>query len=76
MMAGKADKATADTECQKLLGNIITPKSKDAQKRIEDYLNKKSFTDNIYLGIAKADGQWIWDDSKTTVFAERKFGKY
>ena len=71
-MPAKSNKAAANTECQNLGGNIITSKSEDSQKQIEEYLNKNSFTDKIYLGVAKVDGQWLWDDSKTTVFAERK----
>ena len=40
---------------------------------MEKFLNTKERTDNIYVGISKAsDRQWIWDDSKSTVFAERK----
>ena len=40
---------------------------------MEKFLNEKGHTDNIYLGISKAsDGQWLWDDSKSTVFAECK----
>ena len=72
LMTAKADKAAADTQCQGLGGHVLTSKAKYSQYRIETYLKDKALTDSIYLGMSKSDGQWIWDDSKATIFAERK----
>ena len=72
-MTGQADKTSADAECKTYGGNVFTPKTKFNQQLMEKFLNIKGHTDDIYLGISKAsDGQWTWDDSKSTVFAERK----
>ena len=72
LMASQADKSTADTECKNLGGNILTSKSKYSTYKLATFLEDQSSIDNIYLGMSKSDEQWIWDDTKTTVFAERK----
>ena len=73
-MSSPADKNTADTECKNLGGNILTSKSHHNTHRLTPFLEGKTTTDNIYLGMSKSDDQWIWDDTKTTVFAECEFG--
>ena len=69
-MTSEADKANAATSCKNLGGNVFVSKSMNSQRKLEAYLMKSLLTKNIYLGMSKADGQWIWDDSGTTVFAE------
>ena len=72
LITGQADKTSADAECKTYGGNVMTSKSEYSQHLAENFLNNKGHTDNIYLGISKAsNGQWIWDDTKSTVFAER-----
>ena len=73
MITTKADKTTANTECENLGGNVLTSKTRYSQYQIEKLLKNKGLTDPVYLGMSKSDGQWIWDDTKTTVFAERMY---
>ena len=74
-MSSKADKTTADTECKNLGGNIFTSKSEYSNFKLASYLDGQSSIENIYLGMKKSDDQWTWDDTKTTVFAERKYSQ-
>ena len=71
LVTDEKDKSSADSDCSTHGGNILTSKTLYSKYQVERFLRDKDPIENLYLGMSKSDEQWIWDDTKTTVFAER-----
>ena len=60
-----ASKEDALAECRKLNPSaiMVTPKTEVQQRQLQKLLNDGSVTEDIHIGLSKADdGHWYWDD--------------
>jgi hypothetical protein len=61
-------------KCQALnpYGHLVMPQTAFQQMKLERFLSKRNFIEgDFFLGMKKADTQWLWDDGRP-VFVQCK----
>jgi len=75
LIAFATSKADALSQCRKLnpRSQLLMPKTEDRQEKFEEYVEAKNISSgNFYLGMARVENHWFWDDG-TPVFVQCKF---
>ena len=69
IMENPATKDEAESICKEVhhSARLLTIKNHYEQQDVQDILNRHGIISDIYLGLTKADNQWIWSDG-TPVF--------